>query len=78
VDGDRSAVVAAIAAAREREMHVIALTGPQPEAIETLLGRDDISIRIAAHRPARALELQLLVLHCLCDGIDCLLLGVED
>lgn len=77
-DGDPFAVVAAIAAAHEREMHVIALTGRQPEAIEALLGGGDISIRIAAHRPARALELQLLVLHCLCDGIDCLLLGVED
>ena len=77
-EGDPSAVADAIAAAHEREMHVIALTGPQPEAIEALLGGGDISIRLAAHRLARMLELQLLVMHCLCDGIDCLLLGVED
>ncbi|HCX33588.1 MAG TPA: phosphoheptose isomerase, partial [Rhodocyclaceae bacterium] len=26
---------------------------------------------------ARVQEVHVLVLHCLCDGIDCLLLGVE-
>ena len=77
-DGDPSAVVAAIAAAREREMHVIALIGRQPETIEALIGSGDISIRLAAHRPARVLELQLLVLHCLCDSIDLQLLGEQD
>jgi D-sedoheptulose 7-phosphate isomerase len=77
-DGDPSTIVAAITAAHEREMHVIALIGRQPEAIDALIGSGDISICLAAHRPPRVLELQVLVLHCLCDGIDCLLLGVED
>ena len=29
-------------------------------------------------RTARIQEVHLLTLHCLCDGIDCLLLGVEE
>ena len=29
-------------------------------------------------RTARIQEVHLLTIHCLCDGIDCLLLGVEE
>ncbi|MFX7628984.1 phosphoheptose isomerase, partial [Acinetobacter baumannii] len=30
-----------------------------------------------AERTARIQEVHLLTLHCLCDGIDCMLLGTE-
>ena len=43
-----------------------------------LLGPDDIHLCVPADRTARIQEVHLLTLHCLCDGIDCLLLGVEE
>lgn len=76
--GNSPNVIDAIAAAHEREMRVIALTGKGGGKMGELLGVDDIHICVPADRTARIQEVHLLVLHCLCDGIDCLLLGVED
>jgi D-sedoheptulose 7-phosphate isomerase len=42
-----------------------------------LLGPRDVHICVPATSTARIQEVHLLSLHCLCDGIDCLLLGVE-
>ena len=71
-------VLGAIAAAHERDMRVIALTGADGGRIAEALGPADILLCAPADRTARIQELHLLILHCLCDGIDCLLLGVED
>ncbi|ENO85749.1 SIS domain-containing protein [Thauera linaloolentis] len=71
-------ILEAIGSAHERDMRVIALTGADGGATAELLGPDDIHIFAPATRTARIQELHLLILHCLCDGIDCLLLGVED
>jgi D-sedoheptulose 7-phosphate isomerase len=76
--GNSPNVIDAISAAHEREMRVIALTGKGGGKMGELLGADDIHICVPADRTARIQEVHLLVLHCLCDGIDCLLLGVED
>ncbi|HRP22915.1 MAG TPA: SIS domain-containing protein [Thauera sp.] len=75
---DSARIEGAIRAAHERDMRVIALTGADGGRIADCLGPDDIHICTPAERKARIQELHLLVLHCLCDGIDCLLLGVED
>lgn len=71
-------VVEAITAAHEREMRVIALTGKGGGKIGEMLADGDIHLCVPSDRTARIQEVHLLVLHCLCDGIDCLLLGVED
>ena len=42
-----------------------------------MLREDDIHLCVPADRTARIQETHLLVIHCLCDGIDALLLGVE-
>jgi D-sedoheptulose 7-phosphate isomerase len=42
-----------------------------------LLLEDDIHLCVPAERTARIQECHLLTIHCLCDGIDALLLGVE-
>ena len=42
-----------------------------------LLLPSDIHICVPAQSTARIQEVHLLTLHCLCDAIDCLLLGVE-
>jgi len=76
--GNSPNVIEAIAAAHEREMRVIALTGNGGGHIGALLGDGDVHLCVPAQRTARIQEVHLLTLHCLCDGIDCLLLGVED
>lgn len=76
--GNSPNVIEAIAAAHEREMRVIALTGNGGGHIGTLLADGDVHLCVPAQRTARIQEVHLLTLHCLCDGIDCLLLGVED
>lgn len=76
--GNSPNVLDAIEAAHEREVKVVALTGKNGGLIGERLGPQDIHICVPADRTARIQEVHLLVLHCLCDGIDCLLLGVED
>ncbi len=76
--GNSPNVIEAITAAHERDMRVIALTGKGGGRIGEMLSDHDIHLCVPADRTARIQEVHLLVLHCLCDGIDCLLLGVED
>ena len=75
--GNSGNVIEAIKAAHEHDMRVIALTGKGGGLIGELLKDDDIHLCVPAERTARIQETHLLVIHCLCDGIDALLLGVE-
>ena len=75
--GNSGNVLAAIEAAQARELRVIALTGKNGGKIAQLLGANDIEIRVPAERTARIQEVHLLAIHCLCDGIDCSLLGED-
>ncbi|MBP8134354.1 MULTISPECIES: phosphoheptose isomerase [Zoogloea] len=76
--GNSPNVIEAIHTAHEREMLVVALTGKDGGKITDLLGPDDIHLCVPADRTARIQEVHLLTLHCLCDGIDCLFLGIEE
>ena len=73
--GHSKNVVAAVEAAFARDMRVVALTGKGGGAIGELLRDDDVHICVPHDRTARIQEVHLLVLHCLCDGIDWHLLG---
>ena len=73
--GDSMNVIAAIHAAHERDMQVVALTGRSGGKIGGLLTNEDVHICVPADRTARIQEVHLLTLHCLCDGIDQLLFG---
>ncbi len=75
--GNSGNVIEAIKAAHEHDMRVIALTGKGGGLIGEMLQDDDIHLCVPAERTARIQETHLLVIHCLCDGIDALLLGVE-
>jgi D-sedoheptulose 7-phosphate isomerase len=75
--GNSPNVIEAIHAAHDRQMDVIALTGKQGGKIAGLLKPADVHICVPAERTARIQEVHLLCLHCMCDAIDCLLLGVE-
>ncbi len=68
-------VLAAIEAAHERDMRVIALTGKGGGAVLQALNAHDLSLCVPAERTSRIQEIHLLTLHCLCDGIDAMLLG---
>lgn len=73
--GDSPNVIEAIHAAHARGVSVAALTGKKGGKIAALLGPDDIHLCVPAERTARIQEVHLLTIHCLCDGIDALILG---
>ena len=73
--GNSPNVIEAIHAAHARGVAVVALTGKSGGRIAALLGPDDINLRVPAERTARIQEVHLLAIHCLCDGIDALILG---
>jgi D-sedoheptulose 7-phosphate isomerase len=73
--GNSPNVVDAIAAAHERGVRVVALTGRDGGAMAQTLTDDDIEVRVPAESTARIQEVHLLVLHCLCDSIDRQLIG---
>jgi len=75
--GNSPNVVAAVRAAHEREMKVVALTGRGGGEIGKHLAAGDVHLCVPHNTTARTQEVHLLALHCLCDGIDCLLLGTE-
>jgi len=75
--GNSKNVARALAAAHEREMRVVALTGRGGGEIGKLLTPEDVHICVPHSRTARIQEVHLLTIHCLCDGIDCMLLGAE-
>lgn len=76
--GNSSNVLQAIKAAHDSDMHVVALTGKGGGEISNKLKESDINICVPHNRTARIQEIHLLTLHCLCDGIDAKLLGLEN
>jgi len=76
--GNSANVVAAIEAARAKEMVVIAMTGHKGGKIRSLLTETDVLICVPHERTARIQEVHLLVLHCLCDAVDLQLLGEQE
>ena len=75
--GNSRNVLEAIQAAHECQVGVVALTGRSGGKMAEVLRPSDIHICVPAQSTARIQEVHLLTLHCLCDAIDCLLLGVE-
>ena len=77
-DGAEPTLVQATQAAHEREMIVVALTGYQGGALGRQLRETDVHVCVPHERLARIREVQHLVLHCLCDGMDTQLLGEQE
>ncbi|MEQ1600356.1 MAG: SIS domain-containing protein [Methylophilaceae bacterium] len=73
--GNSANILNAIKAAKERDMPVIAISGGDGGSLVELLGENDIHIGVPHDSPARVVEVTVLILHCLCDAVDCLLLG---
>ncbi|MDA0236926.1 MAG: phosphoheptose isomerase [Proteobacteria bacterium] len=73
--GNSENVIAAINVAHDLNIKVIALTGNAGGKIAKILSRNDINICVPSEQTARIQEVHLLCLHCLCDGIDSIILG---
>lgn len=76
--GNSANVIKAIEAAHDNDLRVVALTGKGGGRIGEMLRDGDIHLCVPAERTARIQETHILTIHCLCDGIDCLLLGVDE
>lgn len=76
--GNSPSVVEAVRSAQDNDLRVVALTGKGGGEIGRMLRDSDVHLCAPSDRTARIQEIHLLTVHCLCDGIDCLLLGVEE
>jgi len=73
--GNSPSVLAAAQAARERGLAIVALTGRGGGRLGEMLGEGDVHLCVPHERTARIQEVHLLIVHCLCDGIDLSLMG---
>lgn len=78
VTGQAANLVRAVQEAQERDMTVLALTGQQGGELAGVLRDTDVHIEVPHTSTSRVLEAHQLVLHCLCQGLDQLLLGDEE
>lgn len=75
--GESQNVVQAMAAAHDRDMRVVALTGRTGGRMAELSRDGDVEIRVPSASTARVQEVHIMILHALCDLIDHGLLGTE-
>ena len=73
--GNSPNVVAAVAAAHERDMRIVALTGKGGGTIGEMLAPEDVHLCVPHARTMRIQEVHILTIHCLCDVVDATLLG---
>ncbi len=73
--GNSANVVAAMRAARDIGLRIVALTGNGGGRMAAELAAEDVHVCVPHQRTMRIQEVHLLVLHCLCDGIDSQLFG---
>ena len=76
--GNSANVLAAMRAARELGVSVVALSGNGGGKMVEHLGPGDVHVCVPHTRTMRIQEVHLLVLHCLCDGIDSRLFGEKE
>lgn len=73
--GNSGSVLAAVEAAHDVGIRVVALTGNGGGRLGSAVNERDVHLCVPHNRTARVQEVHLLVLHCLCDGIDYQLSG---
>lgn len=76
--GNSANVLAAVDAAHDKDMTVIALTGRGGGQLGARLTETDVHICVPHERTARIQEVHILAIHCLCDAVDVQLLGEQD
>jgi D-sedoheptulose 7-phosphate isomerase len=75
IDDGEGHSASAISAAQGKDMTIVVLAGRGAAAFGELLAETDVLVAVPHERPSRVAELQLLVLHCLCDAVDFQLMG---
>src|SRR5438874_1143687 len=75
--GNSGNVVAAVDAAHDRGMRIVALAGKGSGRPGDVVTVDDVHLCVPHTVTARIQEVHLLTIHCLCDAIDASLLGDE-
>ncbi|VFP84379.1 DnaA initiator-associating protein DiaA [Candidatus Erwinia haradaeae] len=68
--GNCGNIVKAVETAMKRGMIIVALTGHAGGVIASLLGQQDIEIRIPSDNHARIEEMHMFIVHCLCELIE--------
>jgi len=76
--GNSPSILQGVVAAHARSMHVIALTGRNGGGLAEQMQENDVFLCVPAESTARIQEGHLLIIHCLCDAVDSVLLGVEE
>ena len=76
--GNSANVLAAVEAALELEMRIVALTGKDGGKLAQMLTDADVHINVPHSRTARIQEVHLVAIHSICDGLDVALFGEED
>jgi D-sedoheptulose 7-phosphate isomerase len=76
--GQEPHLIEAVKAAHSRDMTVVALTDVHGGGLKQALSDTDVHIAVPHESPARVHEVQQLVLHCVCDGVDAQLLGLPE
>lgn len=75
--GNAANLQCALAAAHDRGLHAIALTGRDGGRLGAQLRDDDLHLCAQVDARSRIHEIHLLALYCLCDLIDHKLFGIE-
>lgn len=75
--GNSANLLQAIAAAHDRDISVVAITGRDGGDITSLLDSQDMEICASINSRRRIHEIHLLTVFCLCDLIDNKLFGIE-
>ena len=75
--GNSPSVLESVAAAHTRGMVVVGLSGHSGGHLAEQMHEGDLFICVPSESTARIQEAHLLIIHCLCDAVDSVLLGVE-
>ena len=67
-----------ISAAQAKDMTIVVLAGRGANAFSELLSETDVLVAVPHERPALVAEVQMLLLHALCDAVDFQLMGDQD
>jgi D-sedoheptulose 7-phosphate isomerase len=76
--GNSSNILTAIEAAHARDMVVIGMSGRDGGKMGKVLRETDVHICVPHPRTARIQEVHILALHCICDGVDAVLMGDDN
>jgi len=75
--GNSTNVIRAVVAAHERGMSCVVLNGRDGGDLSSILTPEDVDICVPGTSTARIQEIHITIIHCLCDLIDCQLLGQD-